>query len=199
VDLNKLYLMLDPLQCLTESGAGVVIAHHPRRRRSEEGMTARGHSGLLAAVDIIVEQGYYGSLRSDECRRKLFALSRFPETPRRVVYEWDPKTGRFRFLADALGVRFHENWEHVHAILKKRNTAATHDELLMDWPANLERPSAATLYDWLNRAFEGKLLRRSGSGRKSDPYRYRLENEDDRYYDRGELPPLRDDMWEIIG
>jgi hypothetical protein len=49
-----------------------------------------------------------------------------------------------------------------------------------------------TLYGWLNRAFEQKLLRRSGFGVKDDPYRYRLENEDDAYYDRGELPPLRD-------
>lgn len=192
VDLNSLYLMFDPLQCLTDSGAAVVIVHHPRRGRSEEGMTARGHSGLLAAVDIIVEQGYYGTLRSDECRRKLFAVSRFPETPRRLVYEWNSKTTRFRFLADAHGVRFHENWEHVLAILKKRKSAATHEELLVDWPADLERPSARTLYQWLNQAFEAKLLRRSGSGRRSDPYQYRLENEDDKYYDQGELPPIRD-------
>jgi hypothetical protein len=29
------------------------------------------------------------------------------------------------------------------------------------------------------------------AGVRSDPYRYRLPNEDDQYYDRGELPPLR--------
>ena len=34
-----------------------------------------------------------------------------------------------------------------------------------------------------------------GSGRKADPYRYRLPNEDDEYWDRGELPPLRE-LWE---
>src|SRR5262245_56822303 len=103
VDLSALFQMLDPLQLLTESGAGVVLVRHPRKRWSEEGMTARGHSALLAAVDVIVEQNYYGTLRSDECRRTLFAVSRMPETPRRLVYEWDPKTGRFRYMADALG------------------------------------------------------------------------------------------------
>jgi AAA domain len=191
-DLNSLELMLDPLRCLTDSGVGVTILHHPRRRRSEEGNTARGHGGLLAAVDIIVELSGFGALDSEERRRKLFALSRFPETPRRLVYEWDPQTAQFQLLGDPHGARFRDNWEHLHAILKKRALASTHKELLMDWPVDLPRPSAATLYDWLNRAYEEKLLRRQGTGRAGDPYRYRLENEDDPYYDRGELPPLRD-------
>ena len=59
-DLNALNLLLDPLQRLTDGGAGVTILHHPRKRRSEEGSTARGHGGLLAAVDVIVELGRYG-------------------------------------------------------------------------------------------------------------------------------------------
>lgn len=190
-DLNSLQLMLDPLQCLTDSGAAVTILHHPRKKRAEEGCTARGHGGLLAAVDIIVELTSFGPLNSDERRRKLYAVSRFPETPKRTVYEWD-KQGRFRFLGDPLAVRFKENWELLRSILTKRTVAATHHELLMDWPAGQEKPSAVTLYEWLNRAYEEKLLRRQGNGRKEDPYRYRLENEDDQYWDRGEIPPLRD-------
>jgi hypothetical protein len=107
------------------------------------------------------------------------------------VYEWN-KAGQFVYLGDPLSARFHENWMVLRAILAKRTKAATHQELLMDWPADQERPSAVTLYEWLNRAFDQKLLRRSGNGRKDDPYRYRLENADDEYLDRGELPPLRD-------
>jgi hypothetical protein len=37
-----------------------------------------------------------------------------------------------------------------------------------------------------------KLVRREGAGRRLNPFRYRLPNEDDEYRDRGELPPLRD-------
>jgi hypothetical protein len=190
-DINSLEQMLDPLRCLTDGGAGVIILHHPRKRKSEEGSAARGHSGLLAAVDIIIELSRFGSLQSDERRRKLFAMSRYPETPKRMVYEWD-KSGGFIFLGDPLGARFKENWDVLHAILAKRTVAATHHELLMDWPADQDKPSSATLYDWLNRAFEQKLLRRHGTGRREDPYRYRLTNEDDEYWDRGEVPPLRD-------
>jgi len=36
------------------------------------------------------------------------------------------------------------------------------------------------------------LVRREGTGRRLDPFRYRLPNEDDEYRDRGELPPLKD-------
>jgi hypothetical protein len=198
-DLKSIHLLLDPLRCLTDPGASVVILHHPRRRPSEEGSTARGHGGLLAAVDIITELKGYGSLRSDECRRQLYALSRFPETPRRLVYEWDPNTAVFTFLGDPLGVCFHENWETVLGILQKRKRAASHEDLLMDWPPDQPRPSKAALYAWLNRAFEAKLIRRIGAGRRNNPFRFRLENEDDAYMDRGELPPLRLDMREIIG
>ena len=80
-----------------------------------------------------------------------------------------PKTTRFRHQGDLLGVRFHAKWKHLRAIVKKWTQAATHQELLMDWPADLERPSAVTLYEWLNRAFEETLLRRKGNGRKADP------------------------------
>jgi hypothetical protein len=198
-DLNSLQQMLDPLQVLTEAGAGVTILHHPRKRRSEEGSAARGHGGLLAAVDIIIELSNFGPLRSDERRRKLFALSRIPETPRRLVYEWD-RLGRFVFLDNPHAARFQENWHLLHAILAGRKKAATHLELLMDWPADQEQPSSVTLYEWLNRAYEQKLLRRQGHGRKADPYRYRLANEDDAYLDRGQVPPLRDlDLRELFG
>jgi hypothetical protein len=150
-------------------------------------------------VDFIMELKRYGSLQSDKHRRRLFAMSRFPETPENLVYECDPKTARFTVRGDPLSARFRENWETLLAILQKRKRAASHEDLLMDWPADLPRPSKGTLYEWLNRAYEAKLLRRVGSGHKANPYRYRLENEDDAYIDRGELPPLRLDPREIIG
>lgn len=191
-DLGALLEMLDPLQSLAEAGVAVTILHHPRKKAAEEGNTARGSGGLLAAVDIIVELSQYGKLHSDERRRKLYAVSRYPETPKRLVYSWDPATGIFTSLGDPLGVAFNENWKQLHAILAKRKAACTHQELLVDWPPDQPGPSASVLYTWLNRAFEEKRLRREGSGRRTDPFRYRLENEDDKYRDRGELPPLRD-------
>src|SRR5262249_6744212 len=197
--MNSLYRILVPLKCLTDSGGAVLILHPPRRENSEEGRTARGPGGLLATVDFIMELKRYGSLRSDGHRRRLFAISRFPQTPENLVYEWDSNTTRFAVLGDPLSARFHENWKTLLGILQKRKRAASHEDLLMDWPADQPRPSKPTLYEWLNRAYEAKLIRRIGAGRRSDPFRYRLENEDDAYIDRGEVPPLRLDAREIIG
>jgi hypothetical protein len=122
-------------------------------------------------------------------------LTRHAETPRRTAYEWDPVTGGFTTMTDVLEQRYRDNWTQVRAILAKRESAATHHELFTDWPADREKPAPSVLYDWLNRAFDEKLIRREGLGRRTDPYRYRLENADNAYWDRGEMPPLRD-LWE---
>jgi hypothetical protein len=191
-DSGTLLEMLDPLHRLASAGASVLLLHHPRRAASAEGSAARGSGALLGFVDIILELHRFGRLRSDRGRRKLVGQSRFAETPEYLYYEWDPVTGIFQGLGDPHDHRFRDNWPHLHSILSKRNLSATHHELLTDWPADLETPAASVLYNWLNRATEEKLVRRSGNGTRSDPYRYRLPNEDDAYYDRGELPPLRD-------
>jgi hypothetical protein len=51
------------------------------------------------------------------------------------------------------------------------------------------------VYDWLNRAMVENRVRRSGNGTDRNPWRYRLPNKDDEYYNRGELPPLKDLPW----
>lgn len=191
-DAGTMLDFLDPLRRLSAAGAAVLLLHHPRRERSEEGSTARGGGALLGFVDVILEVHRSGRLRSEQCRRRLTALSRKRETPAAVVYEWDPATGGFTRLADPHEQLYRDNWEQVHAILAGRPEAATHHELLADWPAESAKPAASVLYDWLNRAFAEKRLRREGGGTKSDPYRYRLETANDAYYDRGELPPAAD-------
>lgn len=183
--------VLEPLQRLTDKGVSVLLLHHPRKKPSEPGHAARGTGALLGFVDIALELDRYSRLRSDANCRKIIALSRNPRTPEQLVYDWDPATGKFTHVTDPAKTRFDQNWDQVLAILKLRRQAVTHKELLDDWPADQERPSASVLYEWLNRAYGEKRIRRHGNGTRTDPWRYRLENEDDQYYDRGELPPLR--------
>jgi hypothetical protein len=174
-DLETLHRMFDPLRCLTDAGAGVMVLHHPRTRPTAEGTNARGHAGLPTMADIHIELRKYGSQQPEERRRKLYAVSPNPETPRHLVYEWTAD-GRFVSLGDPVMARFQENWGVLRALLAGGRSAATHRDLLAAWPTGQERPSAVTLYEWLNRAFERKLVRRSGSGKNADPYRYRLED-----------------------
>src|SRR5262249_32396575 len=157
-DSNGLEFMVASLRSLIESGVGVVILSRPRGESAEE-RSARAEDGRSVA-DIVVELSNYGPMHADECRRKLRSVSRFPETPRRLVYEWDRGTSRFHFLGAPLGVRLHNNWQHLHAALKRHRQPATPRELLKAWPADVPRPSRAALYEWLKRAHEENRVRR---------------------------------------
>ena len=92
-DAGTLLTMLQPLQRLAATGVAVLLLHHPRKKPSDEGNSARGSGALLGFVDIILELHRFGRLQSDNCRRKLIGLSRHEETPARVYYQWDAKVG----------------------------------------------------------------------------------------------------------
>jgi hypothetical protein len=189
-DAATLLEALQPLHRLALAGAAVLLLHHPRKKPSEPGHAARGSGALLSFVDVALELNRFSKLASDARCRQIAALSRHPETPVRLAYEWDPAADEFVVVADAHTRQYEENWQVVLEILRGRVEAATHAELLMDWPAGSETPSASALYKWLNRAFAEKRVRREGNGTRTRPWRYRLENRNDAYWDRGELPPL---------
>jgi hypothetical protein len=182
---------IQPVQAVAAAGAAVLVLHHPRKAPAEEGCTARGSGALTGFVDIVLELTRFGRLRSDNRYRRLAGFARYRDTPRELYYTWDPATGGFEVVPDPHAIQFRANWEQVHALLKNRPTPASHIDLLADWPANQPPPARATLYEWLGRAHDEKLVRRTGGGTKANPFRYRLPNEDDAYYDRGELPPLK--------
>ncbi len=191
-DAGTVLEFLQPLQRLAAAGVAVLVIHHPRKERSEEGSCARGSGAMLGFVDIILELHHVGSMANDENRRKLIGRSRYIDTPRRLNYAWCNKTGVFAAVNDIEEDRFRGNWTKVKSILQRRTEAATPQELLVDWPGDQPAPSAGVLYLWLNRAYDKKLVRRCGEGRCKKPYRFRLPNADDAYYDRGELPPIKE-------
>lgn len=166
--------MLHPLRRLAASGAAILVLHHARREAAGEGNTARGSSSLLGVVDVILELSRLGSLAADECRRRITALSRYPETPRSLVYEWTPGTADFRAVPDVLMTRFRENWPTIEEMLATRTEPATHKELLLDWPPGSEPPSPSTLYEWLARAMKENRVVRTGGGTRNRPYRFEL-------------------------
>jgi hypothetical protein len=182
---------LAPLHRLTTAGAAVLLLHHPRRKAAEAGSIARGGGALLGFMDLTIELTRYSRLQSDASRRLLSAQSRRTGTADRLAYEWDAAADEFRVVADPRDRQFEENWQAVLAVLQGRTGGITHQEIRRLWPDEAERPSETTLYDWLNRAHAKKLIRREGRGTRVNPWRYRLANADDEYYDRGELPPLR--------
>jgi hypothetical protein len=169
--------LLHPLRALAETGVAVLVLHHPRKDAAEEGSAARGSGALLGYVDVILELHRSGTLAADATRRRLTGLSRRPQTPESLTYEWVPGTPEFRAVADVRSARFRENWAAVRALLEARARAVTHKELLADWPADQPPPSATTLYEWLTRAAAEGLVERTGNGTKTEPFRFRLPHD----------------------
>ena len=184
-DAATLLEALVPLRRLTNEGIAVLLLHHPRKKKSEVGSSARGSGALLGFVETSLELAGQGGNR-----RLIRAQSRRAGVPARLAYEWNPATGAFAVTADPRLREMEEHWQTILDILKGRTDGITHKEIAQYWPEE-EKPSPSALYHWLNLAFDRKLVRREGRGTKNDPWRYRLENEDDQYHDRGELPPLK--------
>ncbi len=190
-DAGTLLETLLPLQRLAAQGVSVLLLHHPRKQNAEAGSTARGSSALLGFVDIIAELHRCRRTRTESTFRNLIAKSRWQETPSQVAFDWNPLTDEYAVIDDLVSYNYLQNWKQLNDILSKRECEATHHELLMDWPAEDEgKPSPSVFYEWLNRAADEKRVTRVGTGRRNDPYRYRLRNKADEYRDRGELPPL---------
>jgi hypothetical protein len=162
-----------------------MILHHPRKKASAEGCSARGSGALLGFVDIILEMQLLGRLKCDETRRRLVSLSRHRTTPKQLTYQWTPGTPDFRIVDDPNRTRYLENWETLQAILKRRDRASSAADLLTDWPPDREAPSRSSLYQWLMRAADEGKVSRSGFGTKKEPYRFLVPSKAN-----NGLPPL---------
>jgi hypothetical protein len=123
---------------------------------------------------MIVELDRLSRLASDERRRKLEVFTRHPVAVPALVYEWTPGTADFQVITNLETTRFRDNWPILEAILRNRKAAATHRELLGDWPSAQELPSERQLYQWLSMAVEENKAERLGRGTRNRPYRFRL-------------------------
>jgi hypothetical protein len=200
-DASTLHDSLQPLHRLTTSGAAVLLLHHPRKKPSEAGSSARGSGALLAFADVLMELSRYGKLKSDARRRLLFARSRRPETPERLAYEWESTCGEFRTVNDPRDRQYAENWATVEQVLRDRGGSMTCADVAANWPDEWAPPGATALYSWLHAAHARKLLARTGRGTRTDPYRFRLRTKQDDENDRfraslPELPPLDYPSWD---
>lgn len=164
---------MSPLQDLSASGRAVIVARHDRKSGGNPGDSARGSSQASGDVDIIL------AVRRPEGnhppnRRVIESLSRYAETPEKIVIELtddgyvllgtdeavavgDART----FLAAALELEFRQNGTG----LDMTALVALGD----DWVPPLKRTT-------IQSAVEAMVLSRevvkTGRGRKGDPFVY---------------------------
>lgn len=174
-----------PLRALTARGMGVAVAHHPVKRGGVIGQLGRGHGVLHSHIDISIEM-HAVACDPDSRARRLYCKSRFAESPRSKLLEWNADGTDYNVLPDAGDEDFHQHWDVLRMVLEDVPQKVTRHDILDEWPDDFPKPSSATLWRWLNKALADGLIVTEGTGRKADPYRYWLPNSEERW--RAEQP-----------
>ena len=156
---------LRPLQEAAARGLAVVLVRHDRKGGGMVGESGRGSSAFAGAVDIIIAIRR-GDGNTRPTVRKIESLSRFSETPTELMVELGDEG--YRSLGTETAIAASEARKAVlEAAPTSEEKASTVDELfeaaqVTHATGNRTRRS---LLD------EGKL-KRTGKGKKGDPYRY---------------------------
>lgn len=164
---------MSPMQDLAADGRAVIIARHDRKGGGDVGDSGRGSSQASGDVDIILAmrrpEGHQPSNR-----RVIESLSRYPETPEKIVVELGndgytflgtedavAATEAAAFVSFAIGSEFRTNGigPDLSALTE---LGAKHDP-----PVRRTNLTAA-----LSMLYARGNVERSGLGKKGDPYRY---------------------------
>jgi hypothetical protein len=113
-------------------------------------------------------------------RRRLQAFSRHAETPRQLVMELTADGTDYMSLGTVAELEFEERWRQLRVILEAAPRKLTRRALLARWPRDERPPDPVTVWRWLDRAVARGLLRREGTGRKNDPFRFWLPDQEER-------------------
>lgn len=164
-----------------ERGAALLLLHHLRKSDGPEGTAHRGSGHLVAMVDVALELRRPEG-NAPETRRVLRALSRYPFTPSELVIELQGDS----YVALGTG----QQVQHLQTRQALLDTLPGPDEEAIPFEASGregETPPDAvlgrlrdrrlprtTVQEALGRLLAEGLVERLGSGKRGDPYRYRL-------------------------
>ena len=171
--------VLRPLERLTAAGTAVLLMHHPRKGRVFAGQSARGSGALSAYADILVEMHPLANVAADDRRRRLSAWSRYDATPRERIVELSADGLEYRAAAEdppppEVDVELERGLKVILEVLERTREQHTREALVREWPER-RKPSAATVWRWLECGLKRGLLDREGTGGRGSPYRYQLK------------------------
>jgi len=161
--------VMAPLQDAAHAGMAVIVCRHERKGGGDVGESGRGSSAISGDVDVIAQ------LRRPEgnqpsSRRVIETLSRYTETPEKVVIEL--ADDGYILLGDEEAVTLNDAIRKVSAHLGglfEQKESATLDELVSD--LDMTRAAIQRALKELERREE---VERRGAGKRGDPYRYTL-------------------------
>lgn len=168
-DASEVVQALAPLRALTDSGAAVLLIHHPRKQDGAEATATRGSGALPGFVDVIVELRRHSPADEADKRRLLKAYGRFESTPAEQVIEL---TGDgYRMLGERPAVHEADKMGTIAGVLPAASPGMNWEEVKDAWPTD-PKPGNTHLRALLERGLaEGKWAR-SGGGKKGDAFRY---------------------------
>ncbi len=162
--------IMAPLQDAAHNGLAVIVCRHERKGGGDVGESGRGSSAISGDVDVILQ------LRRPEGnqpqgRRVIETLSRYSETPEKVVIELGEEG--FALLGDEEAVTLADALRkvsaHLHGVFEQKETV-TLDELVNE----LEMTRAAIQRALKELQSRGEVTR-TGEGKRGSPYRYALQ------------------------
>jgi hypothetical protein len=184
-----------PLGELTARGVAVLLLHHPRKGRTLAGQAARGTGALNAHADIDIEMHSVRPASDPDRRRRLFAASRFDETPRELTIALNPDGADYDVAqADETDNDFNVAWPVLRQVLQTARTKLSRRMIFRQWPVGHDKPSKSALHAWLQRAHSRALVHRDGAGHRNSPFYYCLPERLDEWKD---LPPMFQDQPEL--
>lgn len=175
---------MTPLQDAAHNGLAVIICRHDRKSGGDVGESGRGSSAISGDVDVILQ------LRRPEgnqpsSRRVIETLSRYSETPEKVVIELTEEG--YVLLGDEEAVTLNDAIRkvsaHLHEVFEQ-NESATLDELVSE----LDMTRAAiqrALKELRHRGEVQDFTDDGGKPRKGHPLRYSLKEETDSAHTNG--------------
>jgi hypothetical protein len=179
---NNADLLLDaapPLRRLAEAGMAVTLLHHVRKGTTAPGLGARGSGALGANVDVLLEMTPAVPHEPKNRRRALRAWSRYPETRLFQLLELAEDGSDYRQVEVADDDPMTDHWPALRVVLEDAKKKLRRSQILEEWPSDFIKPSPMTLFRLLDSVVSKGLVRRDGAGRRRDPYRYWLaENEE---------------------
>jgi len=163
--------VMSPLQDAAHDGLAVIVCRHDRKGGGDVGESGRGSSAFSGDADIILQ------IRRPEgnqpkTRRVIESLSRYTETPEKIVVELTDEG--YILLGEAEAVSLADALKFVSGLLGRGNdrneSGPTIDEMVVEADGALDRSAIRRALRELERRAE---IGSTGRGVKGDPKRYR--------------------------
>ncbi len=176
-DAGEVQAALMPLRKLA-AGRSLVIIHHLKKFDTGDGTGTRGSGALMGFVDIVAEMRRYGKQGnakdvdddSDDRRRVITSVSRWDETPKKLVIRLKDDSSDYTAEGDGKEIEQAKLRDSIWSLLPLV-PGKTADEIHELLPEN-RRPKRGDVSKTLNQGVMESLWQGEGSGRKNNPRRF---------------------------